>query len=161
MPYRSSSRPASPDAGGHAPPLALEDFLPYRLNRLAEKVSREFSTIYADRHGLTRPEWRTLATLGQFGTMTATEIGAHSSMHKTKVSRAVSALERRKWLARGMDPIDRRLEHLTLTRAGHAAYRELVPLMQAHEARLLGRMTLSERETIMRAIAELERVLGI
>jgi DNA-binding MarR family transcriptional regulator len=160
MPYRSSSRPAS-DAGGHAPPLALEDFLPYRLNRLAEKVSREFSTIYAGRHGLTRPEWRTLATLGQFGTMTATEIGAHSSMHKTKVSRAVSALAKRKWLARGMDPIDRRLEHLTLTRAGHAAYRELVPLMQTHEARLLGRMSLSERETIMRAITELERVLGI
>ncbi len=147
--------------GGDAAPLALEDFLPYRLNRLAERVSREFSQIYADRHGLTRPEWRTLATLGQFGTMTATAIGAHSSMHKTKVSRAVSALEIRKWLARGMDPIDRRVEHLTLTSAGRAAYRNLVPLMQAHEARLLGRLTLAERESLLKAIAELERVLKL
>ncbi|MGO4837536.1 MarR family transcriptional regulator, partial [Rhizobiaceae sp. 2RAB30] len=55
--------------------LALEDFLPYRLNRLADAVSREFQKIYKERHGLTRPEWRTLATLGQFGTMTATGIG--------------------------------------------------------------------------------------
>ncbi|MET0169638.1 MAG: MarR family transcriptional regulator, partial [Aliihoeflea sp.] len=53
--------------------LELETFLPYRLNRLADAVSRDFSSIYRDRHGMTRPEWRLLATLGQYGTMTATE----------------------------------------------------------------------------------------
>jgi DNA-binding MarR family transcriptional regulator len=141
--------------------LALEEFLPYRLNRLAEKVSREFSKIYVSRYQLTRPEWRTLATLGQYGTMTAKEIGAHSSMHKTKVSRAVSALEKRKWLQRSADAIDRRVEHLTLTKAGQAIYRELVPLMQEHEARILGRSTSAERQSILRAIDELERALKI
>ncbi len=161
MPARSAPRPMPASRAGQEPLLALEEFLPYRLNRLADKVSREFSKIYADRHGLTRPEWRTLATLGQFGTMTATEIGAHSSMHKTKVSRAVSALEKRKWLARGIDPLDRRLEHLTLTRAGHAAYRDLVPLMKAHEARLLGRASASERQAIQNAIDVLERALKL
>ncbi len=35
--------------------LVLETFLPYRLNRLADAVSREFSKTYRDRHGLTRP----------------------------------------------------------------------------------------------------------
>ncbi|TIP68974.1 MAG: MarR family transcriptional regulator, partial [Mesorhizobium sp.] len=45
--------------------LELESFLPYRLYRLADAVSREFSRVYKDRHGLTRPEWRTLAGLGQ------------------------------------------------------------------------------------------------
>ncbi len=78
--------------------LELEMFLPYRLNRLADAVSREFSKIYRDRYGLTRPQWRTLAGLGQHGTMTATAIGEQSAMHKTKVSRAVAELERRKWL---------------------------------------------------------------
>ena len=57
--------------------LILEDFLPYRLNRLAEAVSRDFSRIYRERYGLTRPEWRTLAALGQYGTMTAKQIGAN------------------------------------------------------------------------------------
>ena len=103
--------------------LELEIFLPYRLNRLAEAVSREFSKIYRDRFGLTRPEWRTLATLGAFGTITATAIGEHSSMHKTKVSRAVAELERRKWLTRVADAADRRVEHLALTKAGRSAYR--------------------------------------
>jgi DNA-binding MarR family transcriptional regulator len=139
--------------------LPLETFLPYRLNRLADVVSREFSQIYRDRFGLTRPEWRALATLGQYAEMTATEIGAHSSMHKTKVSRAVAELERRKWLLRTVDPTDRRVERLALTRAGEAVYRELVPLAKAYEARLLAAMDGSARRDILSGLAALEAVL--
>ncbi|MGD9914284.1 MAG: MarR family winged helix-turn-helix transcriptional regulator [Rhizobiaceae bacterium] len=116
--------------------LALEHFLPYRLSRLSEQVSRSFSAIYRERFGLTRPEWRTLATLGEFGRTTATAIGAHSSMHKTKVSRAVAALEKRRWLKRIPDDADRRVEHLELTKAGSDAYRELVPVARAFGRKL-------------------------
>lgn len=116
--------------------LALETFLPYRLNRLADAVSREFSKLYRERHGMTRPEWRLLATLGQYGTMTATAVGTHSAMHKTKVSRAVAALEKRRWLARQTDETDRRVELLSLTKAGEDAYREMVPVARAFEERL-------------------------
>lgn len=123
------------------PILSLENFLPYRLNRIAEAVSRDFSKLYRDRHGITRPEWRVLATLGEFPTMTATEIGAHSSMHKTKVSRAVAELERRGWLARKADDADRRVEHLALTKVGRVVYREMVPIAREFEKRLSSAMS--------------------
>jgi DNA-binding MarR family transcriptional regulator len=141
--------------------LALESFLPYRLNRIAEAVSREFSKIYRDRFGLTRPEWRTLATLGEFGTMTATAIGEHSSMHKTKVSRAVAELENRKWLARTPDAADRRVEHLALTKTGRGAYGELVPLAKAFERRLSERLTRADREALLSGIHALEQMLDL
>jgi DNA-binding MarR family transcriptional regulator len=141
--------------------LDLESFLPYRLNRLADAVSREFSKIYRDRHGLTRPEWRTLATIGQFGTMTATAIGAHSAMHKTKVSRAVAELEKRRWLARSADLGDRRVEHLALTSAGLAAYREMVPLAKAFEEELMGRVRARGREWVWMGLDELEDALQL
>ncbi|ESY66528.1 MULTISPECIES: MarR family transcriptional regulator [Mesorhizobium] len=140
--------------------LELESFLPYRLYRLADAVSREFSGVYKDSHGLTRPEWRTLSGLGQHGTMTATELGEQSAMHKTKVSRAVAELERRRWLTRTPDGNDRRVEHLTLTRAGLAAYREMVPLAKAFERELLARLSASERTAIVSGVAALERALG-
>jgi DNA-binding MarR family transcriptional regulator len=140
--------------------LALESFLPYRLNRLAEAVSRDFSGIYRERFGLTRPEWRLLATLGQYGTMTATEIGAHSSMHKTKVSRAVTALEARRWLTRRADTSDRRVEHLTLTNAGESAYRELVPLAREFERRLLGRLLQADQQAALAGLDALESAIG-
>ncbi|TPK89283.1 MULTISPECIES: MarR family transcriptional regulator [unclassified Mesorhizobium] len=141
--------------------LELEDFLPYRLYRLADTVSREFSKIYKDRHGLTRPEWRTLSGIGQRGTMTATELGEQSAMHKTKVSRAVAELERRRWLTRTPDEKDRRVERLTLTKAGLAAYREMVPLAKAFERELLGRLGVEERAAIAEGLAALEASLTL
>src|SRR6195256_2825547 len=85
-------------AGGA--PLKLEHFLPYRLNVVASLTSQALSRIYADRYGIGVPEWRVLVTLGQFGLMTGKAIGAHSHMHKTKVSRAVAVLEQRKLVTR-------------------------------------------------------------
>ena len=140
--------------------LELERFLPYRLNRLADELSRDFSRIYRERHGLTRPEWRLLATLGQFGTMTATAVSGHSAMHKTKVSRAVAALEQRGWLSRASDADDRRVERLTLTARGTAAYRDLVPLALQFQSELEGRLGKPEREALTRALAALEKAVG-
>ena len=137
--------------------LKLELFLPYRLNRLAEAVSRDFARLYKERYGLTRPEWRLLAALGQYGTMTATAVAAHSAMHKTKVSRAVSALETRGWLSRTADSRDRRIEHLELARPGLAAYRNLVPLANAYETRLLARLSDDERRALLTGLSAIER----
>lgn len=139
--------------------LSLEDFLPYRLNRLADAMSRDFSRLYRERFGMTRPEWRLLATLGQYGTMTATAIGQHSSMHKTKVSRAVTALEQRRWLARRPDEADRRIEHLTLTKAGTDAYLQLVPVAHSFEEVLFARMGARDRKTVLAGLAALEQAL--
>ena len=119
----------------------LETFLPYRLNQAAELVSQRFAAQYRSRYRMTRPEWRALAALGSYGRMTATQIGANSSMHKTKVSRAVRALEEKRWLKRSEDEGDRRVEHLELTPAGRRIYGEMIALARAYEqemARLLG-----------------------
>ncbi|WP_186307158.1 MarR family winged helix-turn-helix transcriptional regulator [Mesorhizobium amorphae] len=139
--------------------LELETFLPYRLYHLADLVSREFARIYKDRLGLTRPEWRTLAGLGQHGTMTATALGEQSSMHKTKVSRAVAELERRRWLTRSPDEKDGRIEHLTLTKAGHVAYRDMVPLAKNFERDLLGKLQSSDQDHIVQLLRKLESAI--
>ena len=117
--------------------LILETFLPYRLNRLNAAVSRDFRAVYGRDYDLTVPEWRVLATLGQFEEIGATAIGAHSAMHKTKVSRAVRALEKRRWLTRRELPQDRREEMLRLTPLGQEAYAEIVPRALAFERALL------------------------
>lgn len=149
------------NAAGETPILVLETFLPYRFNRLADVVSRGFSRNYRERYGLTRPEWRALAALGQFGTMTATDVGANSAMHKTKVSRAVAALELRRWLTRQVDPDDRRVERLTLTKAGKAAYEELVPLARRFEDELFAGIPARDREALLRGLTALEKRLGL
>jgi DNA-binding MarR family transcriptional regulator len=113
---------------GDNAPLKLEQFLPYRLNVVASLVSQALSRIYADRYGIGVPEWRVLVTLGQFGMMTGKAIGVHSAMHKTKVSRAVAQLERRKLLARRANRADLREAFLSLTPAGRDVYDAAAPI---------------------------------
>lgn len=121
-------------------PFDLEDFLPYRLNRLAEAVSREFASVYGARYGLTRPQWRVLANLGQHGELTARAICNLSNQHKTKVSRAVAALEQRRWLKRHPSPHDRREEFLSLTAAGVKIFDDLAREADAYAAGLEARI---------------------
>tara|TARA_R110002020_G_scaffold47651_3_gene135575 strand:+ start:4437 stop:4910 length:474 start_codon:yes stop_codon:yes gene_type:complete len=154
----SPSRPQSD--GAENEPLALEGFLPYRLARAAEHVSRQFAELYRKRHGMTRPEWRTLATIGQFNRITATEIGLHSSMHKTKVSRAIKTLEERGWVTRQADQADRRVEHLELTREGRNHYMDLVQLARRYEAKLIATLGESNAEQLSAGIAAIETRLG-
>lgn len=154
-PMTDRSRPA---AGEQA--LALEEFLPFRLARAAEQVSRQFAALYRDRHGLTRPEWRALANLGQHGRMTATEIGVQAAMHKTKVSRAIASLERRKWLERTTDERDRRIEHIELTREGRRHYLDLAGLARDYEAKLRAELGVSGAEALNRGLTAIETIAG-
>lgn len=137
----------------------LEQFLPYRLNRAAEAVSAGFAVNYRARHGMTRSEWRALALLGATGGITATEITRHSGMHKTKVSRAVAALETRGWLARTADPEDRRLERLELTPAGLAAFADLIEAAKSYEDGLHARLGADGFAALRAALGAIETAL--
>lgn len=139
----------------------LNAFLPYRLNRAAEFVALRFAAQYKARYQLTRPEWRTLAALGSSAhPMTATEVGTHSAMHKTKVSRAVAALEERRWLTRSEDAGDRRLEHLQLTKAGIRAYGELTDLAATYQAELDRLIGTAGVQALAAGLEAVERAIG-
>ncbi len=133
---------------GRAPALLLDAFLPYRLNVAASQVSEGLARVYSERFGLDIPGWRVIATLGQFGEATAKAIGAHSHMHKTKVSRAVLDLETRGLLRRSANPADKREAFLSLTAAGEAIYREIAPLALAYQEGLLQRLTAEQKAAL-------------
>jgi DNA-binding MarR family transcriptional regulator len=135
--------------------LKLEQFLPYRLNVVASLVSQALSRIYADRYGIGVPEWRVMVTLGQYDMMTGKAIGSHSHMHKTKVSRAVALLEKRKLVVRRANRADLREAFLTLTPAGRAMYDDLAPIALDFANRLAEVMDPADRAAFERAVDRL------
>jgi len=124
--------------------FALQDFLPYLLNQAAEESSLAFQQIYKGRYGMLRTEWRVLFHLGMYGQMTAKEIGEKARIHKTKISRAVQKLGEKRFVSRVRDETDRRSEHLTLTAAGDAAYRDLRKVAQEYDGKLSAHFTRGE-----------------
>lgn len=144
----------APPSGAEAT-LKLEEFLPYRLNVCANLVSQALSNIYAGRYKIGVPEWRVLVTLGQFGNMTAKAIGNHSHMHKTKVSRAVALLERRKFVTRRANRADMREAFLSLTPAGRAIYDQLAPGALEFASQLMETIEPADRAALVRALDKL------
>jgi DNA-binding MarR family transcriptional regulator len=136
-------------------PLKLEQFLPYQLNVVASLVSLALSRVYAKRYRIGVPEWRVLVTLGQHGVMTGKAIGAHTHMHKTKVSRAVALLEKRRLLVRRSNRADLRESFLSLTATGRAMYEELAPHALEFAQRLTEILTPGDREAFDRAVKQL------
>lgn len=122
----------------------LRNFMPFLLNLAAEQSSLGFQRTYKNRYGMLRTEWRVLFHLGNYGEMTAKDIGERAVIHKTKISRAVAKLSQRRYLTRTRDETDRRSERLALTPAGLAVYRELRQEAEAYEAQLGKQFTTGE-----------------
>jgi DNA-binding MarR family transcriptional regulator len=137
----------------------LQNFLPYLLNQAAEESSLAFQSVYKDRYGMLRTEWRVLFHLGIYGRMTAKEIGTRSKMHKTKISRAVAKLAERRFLTRERDEGDRRLEYLELTAAGNRAYRDLRAVAVEYDMGLAAQFSPEEAQTLRRLLRKMAGVV--
>lgn len=133
----------------------LEQFLPYLLNQAAEASSLAFQQVYKDRYGMLRNEWRVLFHLGMYGEMTAREIALRAKLHKTKISRAVSKLEARRFLTRTRDNADRRVEHLNLTASGVAAFEDLRQVAKRYDAALVADLSQEETAHLRNLLARL------
>ena len=142
-------------AGADQAALKLDEFLPYRLNVCSSLVTQALSRIYAERYRMGVPEWRVLVTLGELGPMTAKAVGLHSHMHKTKVSRAVALLERRKLVSRRVNRADLREAFLSLTPSGRAIYKDLAPAALEFMRQLMETVDPADRAALDRALTKL------
>ena len=122
------------DASGHAQ-LALENFLPYRLSVLSNRVSQTIADIYQKRFGLAITEWRVMAVLGRFPDLSANEVAERTAMDKVAVSRAVARLLERSLIKREIHSDDRRRSVLALSEVGYTVYDEIAPMALACEQR--------------------------
>ncbi len=133
----------------------LQDFTPFLLNIAAEATSLGFQRHYKEKYGMLRTEWRVVFHLGQYGPMHAKEICERARIHKTKVSRAVAALEAKRYLQRKEEAKDRRHETLSLTRRGLAVFDELYEVARSFDADLMAQFTPEERVTLKRCLAQI------
>ena len=141
---------------GASQPLELAGFLPYRLSVLANTLSRELAALYTARFGVTIPQWRIIAVLGQHTNVSADFVCARTAMDRVTVSRAIAGLLTRRLLIRRVSPTDRRCSQLKLSAAGHRIYAEIVPLARGYEASLLAGLAPAEQDALSHALSFLE-----
>src|SRR5215475_11551402 len=125
--------------------LVLEDFLPYRLSILSNRVSRAIAARYAKTFDLTIPEWPIIAVLGRRPGLTAKDVAEATEMDKVAVSRAVAKLVAAKRVSAEVHDEDGRAQYLTLTSHGEALHARIAPMALESEQRLLTSLSGTER----------------
>ena len=122
----------------------LAEFLPYRLSVTSNAVSQRIAQEYRNRWGLSVPEWRVMAVLGDSGPHTQRELTSMTIMDKVAVNRACKVLEDRGLAVRRPNAQDGRSHLLELTESGTRMHDEIMPLALEMERRLFARFAPEE-----------------
>lgn len=141
------------------PPFRLSEFLPYRLAGLAERVSHRLSVDYGQSHNLTVAEWRVLVHLQHCGLVSVRDVQGYTNLVKSRVSRAVTRLERAGLVEKQPSTTDARLIEIGLTPAGRDAIGDLLKDATSTEARLLGGVSQADLEAFYRVMEHFHAVL--
>ncbi len=126
------------------PNTSLSRFLPYQLSIASNAVSGRIAQEYRARFGLSIPEWRVMAILGDSGAMTQRELTRRTLMDKVAVNRACKVLEDRGLAARTPNEQDGRSHLLALSDQGKGMFEDIMPLAVEMEQRLFEGFSIEE-----------------
>jgi len=111
---------------------ALEDALPYLLNRAGVRIGEAFSTELA-KFSLTLPMWRVLASLLSHDGQRMSGLAEHTSIDISTLSRLVAVLEKKRLVSRRQAEDDRRSVQVFLSAKGNDLAQRIAPLADLYE----------------------------
>ncbi len=127
----------------------LQEFFPYQFSILAGQVSDYIAQIYKEKYGLSKIEWRVVATVGQHRQISAKAVCEFTQLEKMQVSRAISKLSEQGVMEQQVSDCDRRTYLLNLTTQGDEIYNEIMPLVKQQEQKMLAGLSQEEREMLL------------
>ncbi len=135
--------------------LSLQEFVPYKLAVVANRLSQSIGSLFEQRYGIQIPEWRILMALHSCGPLSPNELVEHTSMDKARVSRAQRRLADLDLVAVRDDPRDGRRLVLFLTRKGTGMCEAIIPAARETEAWFLSALAERERKVLDKALSRL------
>jgi DNA-binding MarR family transcriptional regulator len=135
----------------------LESWIGYRFGLIAARLGNFLTPMYASRHNLTMPAWRSLAVIARYQPLTAKQLATLTSSDAFKVTRAIELLVRRGLIRRDVDESDRRRASLSLTADGRKVYRDIEKFVIKVENELIAALDACELATLRQTIDKLEQ----
>ena len=116
---------------------SLDNLLLYRLSRLYSVAGSMVIRLCEGRFGITRREWRLIATLAGQGELGSSQLAEHAQLDRARTSKAVGSMVAKGLVSRTQPAGDQRHVVLRLTDQGHALYDALFPLVSEINAELM------------------------
>lgn len=136
--------------------MQLNDMLAYKVAMLSSDLSDSLATVYKS-YGLTMPEWRVLATLGNATSLTSKYIAVATRLDKVKTSRALQQLASKQLIVRETNENDKRAINISLSAEGVRTYNALTPLVTNWQTDRLENITDDEYHIFLKVINSLSQ----
>lgn len=132
------------------------------LRRLLRALVRSGGLLETHRHAgvrLSMSEVFALGELADAGTLSQQDLADRLGLEKSTVSRLAANLERREWLIRERDSVNRRFYRLRLTARGRSVAKRVGQHFRTYHAALFEALTPDERAGLETGLAGLIRAL--
>jgi len=139
-----------------APRRPLDDLLLYRLSRLLAVAGSMVIKLCEGRFGITRREWRLLATLASRDELSSSQLADHAQLDRARTSKAVGSMVAKGLISREHPAGDRRQVLLRLTERGHGLYDGLFPLVTRINTDLLSALDATAVEQLDESLRVLQ-----
>lgn len=139
-----------------AKPEVIDDLLLYRINRLLSTGGAAIIRMCEGELGITRREWRVMASLKPSGSMLSSELAEHAQLDRARTSRAISSLVVKGLIDRQIVVSDQRKATVTLTEKGRAMYESFFPVVAGLNQRLLQGLSDDVLKTLDAALTHIQ-----
>jgi len=133
---------------------SVDDLLLYRLSQLSAVAGAMVVRLCEGGYGITRREWGVIGHLhGQPQGLLPSALAERMQRDRARTSRALGSLQAKGLVQRTTVASDRRSAHVRLTPAGQALYAQLMPQVQAINARILAVLEPEQKQAFDEALA--------
>jgi len=139
--------------------IRLDEFLPFQLAVVANRVSQKVAKIIEREFELHIPEWRILATLLYHSPVSSQFLVGHTAMDPARVSRAQTRLSDLNLIDVQQDPDDKRRVLISLTDRGTEIVTSTLPRALEAEAEIFGDLPAKERQCFENVLAKLFEIV--
>lgn len=141
--------------------LRLNERVGYRFSIITKRLNQTLATVHSKQFGVSVNNWKIMSVIAFFGPLSASEVGARTSLDSDKISRAIDSMVRQGHVVRKHDKIDRRRVILNLSAAGSRVHDKIEQQASDLEIGFLSVLTAAERKTLHTALAKLEEFSSV
>ena len=132
----------------------VDGYLGYLLGQANHALYKNFDS-QVRAAGLSRIEWRVLATLHDSPPLTVSQLAQEVLSKQPTVTKLVQRMADQDWLDLLADPMDQRRTLVTVSAAGRKLVRPLLEKARTHEAQMLRTLAVSEQAALKKLLAKL------
>ena len=134
-----------------------------RLGFLIHDVSRMRRSAYDQFMkplGITRSQWWVLAFLSRHDGMMQTQLAELMEVGKASVGDNLEGLEKREWVVRRADPVDKRARRVFLTKSAQTLIRHMTIMEHEFNLQILAELSEPETKELVRSLSKIKNAIA-